>query len=107
MADTLRNHFGTVNDGSEEALTVASSGQITILSILICNKSATDTLIDIYWDDNSDSNNKKYLYKSMSFPGESTFEHTDKVVLDANDILYYDTTVSTQVEAVCSYLLQT
>jgi len=50
---------------------------------------------------------ENYLYKTLSLPSKSTFEHNDKIVLDDNDDLYYDPVASIQIEAVCSYLKQT
>jgi len=114
MADTLRNHFGTISAvNTEVALTVANAGTITILSFTINNNTTTiDVVVDVYWDDNSNSNNQKFLYKSLSIPAAATFEHVDKITLDPNDVLYYNVTSNSsgstaQVEGICSYLLQT
>ena len=80
----------------------------TILSFTICNNHATtDTTVDVYIKDSSNSDKFYYLYKTLSLPAKSTFEHTAKVILDDNDDLYYDPVASVQIEAVCSYLKQT
>ena len=113
MADTLRNHFGTNDAVGEKAMTVASAGTITILSFLLCNNTEDhDVVLDIYWDDNSDSSNQRFLYKSLSLPAASTFEHSDKIILAANDVLYYNMTSRTPdssapTQFATSYLLQT
>ena len=107
MADILMSHICTENDGNETALTVAGSFDITVLSFTLCNNSTTDTLLDIYIKDSSNSDKKYYLYKNISLPAQSTFEHTDKIILDDNDDLGFDPTVATQVEGICSYLKQT
>ena len=107
MADILQSTVASVNNGAETAMTVAGSYDVTVLSFTICNNSTTDTTIDVYIKDSSDSDKKYYLYKTLSLPGKSTFEHTAKVILDDNDDLYYDPVASVQIEAVCSYLKQT
>jgi len=107
MADILLNHFASVSDGAETALTIAGSFDVTILSFTICNNGASDTTVDVYIKDSSNSDKKYYLYKTLSLPSKSTFEHNDKIVLDDNDDLYYDPVASIQIEAVCSYLKQT
>jgi len=108
MADILLNHFASVSNGAETALTIAGSFDVTILSFTICNNHATtDTTVDVYIKDSSNSDKFYYLYKTLSLPAKSTFEHTDKIVLDDNDDLYYDPAASIQIEAVCSYLKQT
>ena len=107
MADTLQSTVASVSNGAETALTVAGSYDVTILSFTICNNSTTDTTIDVYIKDSSDSDKKYYLYKTLSLPSKATFEHSDKIVLDDNDDLYYDPVASIQIEAVCSYLKQT
>tara|TARA_R100001039_G_C1791470_1_gene72872 strand:- start:82 stop:408 length:327 start_codon:yes stop_codon:yes gene_type:complete len=108
MADILLNHFASVSNGAETALTIAGSFDVTILSFTICNNHATtDTTVDVYIKDSSNSDKFYYLYKTLSLPAKSTFEHTDKIVLDDNDDLYYDPVASIQIEAVCSYLKQT
>ena len=107
MADILLNHFASVSNGAETALTIAGSFDVTILSFTICNNGASDTTVDVYIKDSSDSDKKYYLYKTLSLPSKATFEHSDKIVLDDNDDLYYDPVASIQIEAVCSYLKQT
>ena len=109
MADILLSHFGSTSNGSETALTIAGSFDVTILSFTICNNHATtDTTVDVYIKDSSNSDKKYYLYKTLSLPAKSTFEHTDKIILDDNDDLYYDpVSTSIQIEGVCSYLKQT
>ena len=109
MADILQSTVASVGNGAETALTVAGSYDVTILSFTICNNHATtDTTVDVYIKDSSNSDKFYYLYKTLSLPAKSTFEHTAKVILDDNDDLYYDpASTSIQIEAVCSYLKQT
>ena len=112
MADTLENRIITENDGNEVAMTTAGAWDTTILSFTICNNSdgnSSDTLIDIYVKDyNGGSPVTYYLYKNLSLPAASTFEHIAKVVMDDNDALYFDAvSTSSQIEAICSYLKQT
>ena len=88
MADILQSTVASVSNGAETAMTVAGSYDVTVLSFTICNNSTTATTIDVYIKDSSNSDKKYYLYKTLSLPGKSTFEHTAKVILDDNDDLY-------------------
>ena len=109
MADTLENRIVTENDGHETALSTAGAWDTTILSFTLCNNAdSTDTNLDIYIKDNSNSNTVYYIYKTLSLPAGATFEHTAKIVLDDNDVLYFDAvSTSAQIEGICSYLKQT
>jgi len=109
MADTLDSKFVS-SSGDATAMTDAlSSGPTTVLNFTIVNNSATtNDTFDVYIRENNSgtTSNWYYIYKSQPIPFESTFEHTDKIILEATDVLYYDPAGSVQIEAITAVLKQ-
>ena len=66
-------------------LTAASGHTVTILSISLCETAGADETFDVLID--TGSGDDTYLYLEQSLPANSTFVHSDKVILEANDHL--------------------
>ena len=107
MADTLLAQYTDCNSGSAFDLVPANTAVITVLSISICNISATDADFDLYYRDASDSNFR--IYNNQSVPSKSTFIHNSKIILPSQCELVLDqsTTSVDALHVVTSYLNQT
>ena len=84
MADTLETAYA--NSTSTTPVVIldgASSTTYTILSLLFCQTGDYAITFSLYRTDSGGSTNKTYIYKNQSIPYLSTFEHTDKIVLEA------------------------
>ena len=78
----------------------------TILSITICETAGAAETFDLYID-NDDGGTDNYIYKTQAIGANETFEHTSKIVLEANDMLGIITASSADLDVVVSYLDQT
>ena len=76
----------------------------TVLSFTVCNQSTTDTTFDVFA--RASGGGETLIYQDQSLPGEATFEHTDKIILAANEELVFDQVASLNMSVVCSFLLQ-
>ena len=92
---------------TEVKLIDGSSGKTyVVLSITICETAGAAETFDIYVDDD-DGGTDHYIYKSQAIGANETFEHTGRIVLEANDMLGFITGGSADVDVVVSYLDQT
>ena len=111
MADTLISKAVTVSNNDITPMLDAGSWATTILSFTICNnQTGADVTFDVYIDDgNSGSSaNYYYIYTDVSLPAMSTFEHSDKIILNTGDELNFKCAGNSgQVQAVTSALKQT
>ena len=112
MADTLVSKFLTIWSTTATEIIDAGNWTTTILSITICDNSTNGNTFDLYIDPSgSDADDaggtNTYIYKAQTLAGASTFEHTSKIVLHANDKLYIDMTSTNQVCTSVSSLKQT
>ena len=107
MADTLLAQYTDCNSGSAFDLVPANTAVITVLSISICNISATDADFDLYYRDSSNANFR--IYNNQSIPAKSTFIHNSKIILPSQCELVLDqsTTSVDALHVVTSYLNQT
>ena len=87
-------------------LTVASGKTATVLSVTICETAGAAETFDLYVDDD-DGGTDHYIYKTQALGANETFEHTGRIVLEANDMLGFITGGSADVDVVVSYLEQT
>ena len=87
MADTLVSKFQTVATTSGTYDIVDYGDWITtVLSFTVCNTDTDNGTFSVYLDD-GDSANNYYIYTEQSLPAGATFEHTDKIILNADDRL--------------------
>jgi len=116
MADTLKSNLDKSNGTTAVDLCTVpnvSTTYNTILSVSICNTSATDFTFDLYLKDVSNrssagANTLFYVYQDQSLPGKSTFIHNDKIMMQAQDILQIAMSASTaDIEIITSFLEQT
>jgi len=107
MADTLEHAYA--NCTSTTAVVIINgdaSTTYTILSLIFC-QTGTAATFSLYRTDAGGSTNKTYIYKNQSVPSHATFEHTDKLVLEASQELWFEASGSTNLDVVASYLKQT
>ena len=94
MADTLTAKYTKIESTSAVAVTTAGAWTTTVLSLSICNITSTDITFDMYVTDNSESNAAYYI-------------HNSKIVLEANDVVYIQTSANVATTVVASVLKQT
>ena len=115
MADTLRTKYATSNGTAEIKLIDGAGSNIiyTVLTVTLCNTDAsTDHTFDLFIDDINgtygSSGDHFYIYQTQSLPANSTFIHSDKIILADDDELIFTLDASgTTVDANVSYLEQT
>ena len=78
----------------------------TILSISIWETAGNAETFHPYVDDD-DGGTDHYIYHTQALGANETFEHTGRIVLEANDMLGFITASSADVDVVVSYLEQT
>ena len=96
----------TVSDTEVKLIDGASGHTYTVLSITICETAGAAETFDLYVDDD-DAGTDHYIYKAQAIGANETFEHTGRIVLEANDMLGFITGGSADVDVVVSYLDQT
>jgi len=78
----------------------------TVLSVSICEISAADELFDL-WVGAAGGGSPFYIYKNQSIPSNSTFVHSDKIVIDDTDELWCKISTGTgNLDVIVSYLQQ-
>jgi len=106
-SEVLKVKLNAALSNSEvDLLTVASGHTYTVLSITICETAGAAETFDLYVDD-GDGGTDHYIYKTQALGANETFEHTGRIVLEANDMLGFITGGSADVDVVVSYLEQT
>ena len=88
-------------------LTVAAGHTYTVLSITICNTSASDAETFNLLIDDGGGGSDTYIYFTQDLAAKATFEHTSKFVIEGTDMLGFITADSADVDVVVSYLDQT
>ena len=96
----------TVTNSERKLIDGASGHSYVVLSISICETAGNAETFDLYVDDN-DGGTDHYIYKTQALGANETFEHTGRIVLEANDMLGFITASSADVDVVVSYLEQT
>ena len=84
----------------------ASGKTYVVLSITICETAGAAETFDLYVDDD-DGGTDHYIYKTQALGANETFEHTSRIVLEANDMLGFITASAADIDVVVSYLEQT
>jgi len=108
MGDLLKSQFVTITDGSSTTVCTGANIASTILTVTLCNEHATNAeTFSMSVIDSSDSNAEYFIYKDQPLPGYSTFEHSDKIVLDNGDTLKIDPGSAGEIDVYVSYLEQT
>ena len=96
----------TLTDSEHVLINGVNGHTYTILSITICETAGAAETFDLYVDDD-DGGTAHYIYKTQALGANETFEHTGRIVLEANDMLGFITGSSADVDVVVSYLDQT
>ena len=96
----------TLTDSEYDLITVASGKTATVLSITLCETAGAAETFDLYIRDDAGSNDYE-IYSDQALGANETFEHTGRIILEANDALAAQTGGSANVDVVVSYLLQT
>ena len=110
MADTLQVSFATVINSTGVALIDGVSGETyTVLSLTICQTNTNETpAVSVLVTDAGGSGNSRYIHKRITMPPKSTFEHTDKIILEGTQELWVKSETSDgDLDVVCSFLKQT
>lgn len=97
----------SANAASDALMTPNNTTAVkTILWFTICNTDASDaTTFDVQVRNSGGT--EFYLYQDQALPSRSTFEHSDKIVLVANEELVFTGGASSlPTSVICSYLLQ-
>jgi len=95
-----------ITDSENDLLTVTSGHTYTVLNISICETGGTAETFDLYVRDDAGASDYE-IYSDQALGANETFEHTNRIVLEAADVLSAQTASSANVDAVISYLDQT
>jgi hypothetical protein len=96
----------TCSNSETKLIDGASGHTYTVLSITMCETAGAAETFDLYIDDD-DGGTDHYIYKTQPLGANQTFEHTGRIVLEANDMLGFITASAADVDVVVSYLDQT
>ena len=115
MADTLEVGFATVGNNSiadpftNRLIDGAAGETYTVLSISICQTNTNETpQMSIFVTDNDGSGTRRHIFKNVSMPPRTSFEHTDKIILEGDDELFIiSETIDGDSDVVVTYLKQT
>jgi len=93
MADTLKNaffHLDNTHSTNLQTVTPTATDMVrTLLAVTICNRSAVNHTIDVRVVDAGGSNTFQII-KGATLPAKSTFEHTDKIILEEDCELQFN-----------------
>ena len=89
-----------------DLLTVTSGHTYTILNISICETAGAAETFDLYIRDDAGANDYE-IYSDQALGANETFEHTNRIVLEATDVLSGKLGSTGNVDVVISYLDQT
>jgi len=110
MADTLQVSFATVVNATGVALIDGVNTETyTVLSLTICQTNTTETpQVSVVVTDSGGAGNPRYIHRRITMPPKSTFEHTDKIILEGTQELWVKSeTGDGDIDVVCSFLKQT
>ena len=96
----------TCSDSETKLIDGASGKTYVVLSITICETAGAAETFNLYVDDD-DGGTDHYIYHTQALGANETFEHTGRIVLEANDMLGFITASGADVDVVVSYLEQT
>ena len=95
-----------VTDSENDLLAAGSGKTLTILNISICETAGAAETFDLYIRDDAGANDYE-IYSDQALAANATFEHTNRIVLEAADVLSGKLGSSGNVDVVISYLDQT
>jgi len=95
-----------LSDSEVDLLTVASGHTYTVLNISICETAAAAETFDLYIRDDAGASDYE-IYSDQALGANETFEHTNRIVLEAADVLSGKLGSAGNVDVVISYLDQT
>ena len=112
MANTFKSDVkaNVVTDALSASTTVlvtaSGSSTLVLLSILLSNKVASSTDVDVFLETAVDD---VFLIKNAPVPAGSSLEiiSGSKIIMEANDILRIRAGVASKIDATVSYLDQT
>ena len=112
MANTFKSDVkaNVVTDALSASTTVlvtaSGSSTLVLLSILLSNKVASSTDVDVFLETAGDD---VFLIKNAPVPAGSSLEiiSGSKIIMEANDILRIRAGVASKIDATVSYLDQT
>jgi len=95
-----------ITDSENDLLTVTSGHTYTVLNISICETGGTAETFDLYVRDDAGASDYE-IYSDQALGANETFEHTNRIVLEASDVLSGKLGGTGDVDVVISYLDQT
>ena len=96
----------TCSNSEVKLIDGAAGHTYVVLSISICETAWDAEFLLVYVDDD-DGGTDHYIYKTQALGANETFEHTGRIVLEANDMLGFITASAADVDVVVIYLDQT
>ena len=106
MADRLLVNKTNITDATGAVCMDGVSGDSqTVISISICETAGNDETFDVLHTAAGGSSGV-YIYKGQSLPGNATFVHSDKIVVDDTDEIWVKAGGSADIDVIVSYLQQ-
>ena len=113
MADTLEVAYNTIIYSSIHADRLIINGvageTYTVLAIQMCHTGATEVpQVSIFTTAAGGSGTRRHIFKNVTMPPKSSFEHKDKIIIEGTDELYIvSETGDGDIDTVVTYLKQT
>ena len=106
MADRLLVNKTNITDATGAVCMDGVSGDSqTVISISICETAGNDETFDVLHTA-AGGGSGVYIYKGQSLPGNATFVHSDKIVVDDTDEIWVKAGGSADIDVIVSYLQQ-
>ena len=106
MADRLLVNKTNITDATGAVCMDGVSGDSqTVISISICETAGNDETFDVLHTAAGGSSGV-YIYKGQSLPGNATFVHSDKIVVDDTDEIWVKAGGAADIDVIVSYLQQ-
>ena len=95
-----------ITDNTAVVVTAGGSSTLVLLSVLLSNKVAASTDVDVYLESGGDD---VYLLRNAPVPAGSSLEviSGSKIIMEANDKLRIRAGTASAIDATVSYLDQT
>ena len=106
-SDTKANVVtAVITDNTAVVVTAGGSSTLVLLSVLLSNKVAASTDVDVYLESGGDD---VYLLRNAPVPAGSSLEviSGSKIIMEANDKLRIRAGTTNAIDATVSYLDQT
>ena len=106
-SDTKSNVVtAVITDNTAVIVTAGGSSTLVLLSVLLSNKVAASTDVDVYLESGGDD---VYLLRNAPVPAGSSLEviSGSKIIMEANDKLRIRAGTASAIDATVSYLDQT